>query len=272
MNDSEYDMKIFNPDVLNVNIRMLKEYCRIKGLDFQTIKYDYDNREASNDYAFEMEVHKSESVEKMAEYYSTTLLYLYELTLLESKRHYQKLYSSLVKFAKQRTVRRALDFGGGIGGLTIYLNSIGIKCDYADVPGTTWNYAKHRFQVQNIEAVQRSMEDLEKISEEYDLIITLECLEHLSPLQNYISIFNKLLRRNTYLICKSSFYGIGGHIVSNHKYDSLPVFNELMEKNNLLFTGQLVNRLNTDIVVPAWFLSLLGKNTTSGRSLLYTKQ
>ena len=199
-------------------------------------------------------------------------MYLYELTLNENQRCYQCAYESILWFAKTHKIRRVLDYGGGIGGLTLYLNSRGVKCDYADVPGLTWDYAQYRFNRANIKASLFSENELRKGKWDYDLVISLDCLEHLHPLVEYVKFFNSIMKPNGSFISQSAFYGIGLHIEANHQFNSFTVFNEMLTQNGFLFKGQLAKRGIVTCVIPPAILNLLNKRSISGKKLVYAKK
>jgi len=267
----QYDPEIYNVDSLLSCITSLKEFCDMNGLDFVTIYNDYMDRYASEDWKLEEQIHRTESSSLIYEYYKSTRMYLYELTLQECRWDYIELFYSIAKFAKEKKVKKALDFGGGIGGLTKYLNSRGVRCDYADIPGNTWDYAGYRFQQEGIACSQLSMGDLKNKQYGYDLIVSLDCLEHLNPLSEYINFFSTLLSKDGILLVKSAFFGNGLHLESNYKYNDLKVFNEMVAGNNLIFQGQLVTRMRLNFILSRIVLTVLNQKTSSGRKLVYRK-
>lgn len=265
-NSATYDMQL-----LDKNLDELSCYCKLHQISLETLRNDHENRDESDDWKLEKCVHETESHDLMLEYYSTSKMYLYDLTLGESRHHYKNIFWSIKQFAQKNRVTNVLDFGAGIGGLVITLNFAGIKCDYADIPGQTWDYAKYKFKNRNLQVNQYSQEELKTKLSSYDMIVSLECLEHLSPLPEYISFFADLLKPAGLFIVTTSFYGIGLHIASNHKYNELRLFNELMCKNNLFFKGQLITRCGWNFLIPPLVLRFLGISTTSGRKLVYRK-
>lgn len=265
------DSRIYNVEVLKRNILELNEYCLARKINLEDLRFAAENRENSEDWKLEEQVYNTESQEIMHAYYSTSKMYLYDLTLGESRHNYQNIFKILTRFCKDRGVRRVLDFGAGIGGMAIALNSVGIRCDCADIPGETWDYAAHRFKTRNLRISQYARSDLSRLVSTYDMIISLDCLEHLSPLPDYITMFCDLLKPNGVFVCIASFYGLGLHIASNHKYNDLKLFNELMRSRQLVFQGQLVNRCGTSFCVPPFILGALNVSATSGRKLLYKK-
>ena len=63
-------------------------------------------------------------------YYHATPHYLYELSYWEASHDKQAWFEVVFKACKKYRLKRVLDFGGGVGGLSVYLNGRGIRCDY----------------------------------------------------------------------------------------------------------------------------------------------
>jgi len=156
--------------------------------------------------------------------------------------------------------------------LAIYLARKGINCDYADVVGQTWNYASYRFKKNGLNIVQFTEQNLSEMSADYDLIVSLDCLEHLKKLPKYIALFNSVLKNNGFLLTRSTFLGKGLHLSSNHKYNCLNVFSKMLADKGFVFEGQLVTRLKRSFVIPDLILTLLKTRPSSGRSLIYKKE
>jgi len=123
-----------------------------------------------------------------------------------------------------------------------------------------------------LEVSQLSKDDVIKNPSVYELIVSVDCLEHLKPLPEYIKLFNISLRNGGYLLVKSSFYGRGLHLLSNYKYDCLKTFNEMMRNNGFVLKGQLITRLKRNFLIPYLFLKLLKSTSTSGKKLIYIKR
>ena len=268
----KFSSEFLNWVLFERKLKELYEYCKNTNIEFEKICGDYINRESSEDWRAEEKVHETESEELIKNYYSTTKMYLIELTAQESTVEYSNLFRSIGQFIKRNRIKKVLDFGSGIGGLVIYLSCLGISCDYADIPGETWNYAKYRFQKEGVDASQVTEKDLAKLSPKYDLIVSLDCLEHLKPLPKYIALFNSALRTNGFLLAKNAFFGCGLHLSSNYKYDGLSTFNEMVENKGFVFKGQLITRLKRNFLVPDLFCKLLSSSSASGKKLIYLKR
>lgn len=270
--DSHRDPGSLDIQKLSSELKVFEEFCESYGLSAEQICGNYLNREGCDDHRKEELIHKTESLEMIKEYYASTKMYLIELALHECQIHYFELYRIVEKFVRSRSIRDTLDFGAGAGGLVVHLNKIdGVKCDYADIPGKTWDYAKFRFTKSKLSINQLTKQQLIHANKKYNLITGIDCLEHFKNLPKYIELFASLLTENGYLIMRPSFYGIGLHLKSNHIYNDLEVFNEMMKGKDFRFKGQLTQRLNVNILIPSFILKLLGIKTASGKNLVYQK-
>lgn len=74
-----------------------------------------------------------------------------------------------------------LDYGGGIGDLSIKIAEKGLNVTYVEVDGKNMEFAKHLFKKRRYDIKTLDMEkDQEKIwKEEYDTIICIDVIEHI---------------------------------------------------------------------------------------------
>lgn len=258
-------------DVLSKMLHMLDDYIQEKGLDKEALYYDYLFREESEDWEAEEVIHETEDGKAIKDYYSSTCMYLLELSIQESKIAYVELYEKILTFAKRNTVRKAFDFGGGIGGLCIYLIRNGIESEYVDIPGNTWDYAGFRFKRNGLNIPQRTSKQIRELDATYDLITATDNLEHLKILQEWISLFHKKLKNNGFFVVTSTFRGRGLHLASNYEYDKLANFVTMMQDTGFVLKGQLLKRFGCVFLLPAWLLTKL-TNKTSGRLLVFQKR
>jgi SAM-dependent methyltransferase len=138
-------------------------------------------------------------------------------------------------------VVKILIFGDGTGNDSLYLIKNGFKVDYFDVPGSkTFDFAMKRFEYYGLlgEDVTIITNYDACFSQQYDVIISFEVLEHLpKPLDTIRDIHSMLKTRGIALITES-FGGVEDewptHLESNLKYHGTTPF--LFFKNKMLLT------------------------------------
>jgi len=110
-------------------------------------------------------------------FYSTTDLYIWELTAVHS--YYAAIEpQTLVERFPPESYARVLDYGSGIGDIALHLAQAGYRVTIADVPGKTQEYAVHRFRRRGLPVRVIRIEDRVPDLDTYDLVICLEVLEH----------------------------------------------------------------------------------------------
>lgn len=86
---------------------------------------------------------------------------------------------------------RVLDFGGGLGGLTTYLNAKGIATDLFDV-----GYGFEQAKLRGVPTTAHVLDQNEK----YDLIISLQVIEHFVEPNEAFAMMSSFLKNNGILI------------------------------------------------------------------------
>jgi len=111
--------------------------------------------------------------------------YYKKLRYFEYSGWFETLEELRIKTLKiERKNFRVLDYGGGLGGLTTYLNGRGIKTDLYDV-GFGFEQAKKR-------GVPTIFGEIENHNN-YDIVISLQVIEHLiDPLDSFLKMKNLL--------------------------------------------------------------------------------
>ena len=181
------------------------------------------------------------SSEEVDRYYAETPQYLYELSYWEATRDKQKWFEVLRQACRKSGRRKVLDFGGGVGGLTLALRSGGIECDHLDVPGNTLTYAGWRFKQEGFPArTWKAGETLPR--ETYDAVIAWDVFEHLYNLEETLGRIRDLLRPGGWLVSKSTFSESEQHHIhleKNRIYDDIRVWNRLLDSQGFDYIGQL---------------------------------
>ncbi|MBI4341320.1 MAG: class I SAM-dependent methyltransferase [Candidatus Omnitrophica bacterium] len=178
-------------------------------------------------------------------YYQATPHYLYELSYWEASWDKQAWFEVVYRACRRWRLQHVLDFGGGVGGLSVYLNSRGVRCDYLDVAGKTFDYAAWRFRRRGLNV--RMFDILStngKAQGPYDAIVAWDVLEHLFDLEAALASIRSMLRAQGWFLSKSTFATSGSpheaiHLAQHAKYGDVRVLNELMERIGFRFLGQL---------------------------------
>ena len=181
------------------------------------------------------------SDEEVNLYYSETGQYLYELSYWEATRDKQKWFEVLRQACRKMGRKKVLDFGGGVGGLTLALRAGEIDCDHLDVPGNTLTYAGWRFAQAGFPA--RAWEATGPLPKEtYDAVFAWDVFEHLYDLENALGRIRGLLRPGGWLVSKSTFAESEQHHIhlkKNRIYNDIRVWNSLLDKQGFDYVGQL---------------------------------
>lgn len=186
--------------------------------------------------------------DKISGYYSRTQKYLFELLRWEATYDKQENFKRVQLFLQNHKLKNILDFGGGIGGLCIYLDERGFKCDYADIAGLTFDFAQYRFLRRKSSVRSFNLLEGWPADGSYEAICTYDVLEHLPSLPEKIERISRLLETGGYLISKSTFSGGGLHLKENEQYIDLGRFNELLSGYGLNYAGRIKDSYFTDFL------------------------
>jgi SAM-dependent methyltransferase len=187
--------------------------------------------------------------EKMERFYQETDAFVYE-TLVESCRFGKRLVMEKIKERidnymnlnlKVQSKLNILMFGDGVGSDTIYLYSFykdKANFYYFDVPGSkTFDFAQKRFKKYNVGV--KIITDYNTIPKNFfDVIVSLEVLEHLPDPVKAIKDISEFLRMNGIALITESFgavqFNFPTHLKSNLKFEGKTPF--LCLKFNLVLT------------------------------------
>ena len=155
---------------------------------------NYQPSEMANDWRR----NNPKTARDMRNFYAKTELYIWELT----KWHTSSLYEfriAATKFVLENypklTHPRVLDYGCGIGTISLNFAEKDYQTTIADIPGRTLEYAKYRFSRRNLPVkVYDIKEDFDVPNEPFDIIICVDVLEHLSYPVKTIHRLARILR------------------------------------------------------------------------------
>ncbi|MEK7412625.1 MAG: methyltransferase domain-containing protein [Planctomycetota bacterium] len=217
----------------------------------ETIVHEYWQYRTGPDVIAQEQVGRATDEATVSAYYATTPHYLYELSYWEASRGKQAWFQVLWRAAQRYELQRALDFGGGVGGLSLYLWSHGIQSDHLDVPGKTFDYAAWRFARHNLKVSMHDATTPERWPHSaYDAVVAWDVLEHLFDLDAAIGRIARLLRTDGWLISKSTFAHSDGHEEGIHLakhacHQDVRHFNQFLASHAFRYLGQLKpNRLS----------------------------
>ena len=201
----------------------------------------YWEQKRTSDVQAQLQAARGQSDSEVNRYYAETPQYLYELSYWEATKDKQKWFEVLRQVCRRSNRRQVLDFGGGVGGLTLALRRGGISCDHLDVPGNTLSYAAWRFEQERF-PVQTLKADEPFPREGYDAVFAWDVFEHLYDLEKTLRQIRELLRSGGWLVSKSTFAESEQHHIhleKNRIYDDIRVWNGLLERQGFDFVGQL---------------------------------
>ena len=250
--DHKFDKDV-NRMYLNTLYSSLSSFLNIS---IEKIAEDYWDRKSNEDKAEQERVAGAKREEDVLEYYKKTQQYLYELVCEESVLKKQLLFEIIYRFCKKNKINRVLDFGGGIGGLCIYLANRKISCEYIDVDGAASRFARWRFEKEKLNIPLLYVPNLPS-AKRYDLVVALEVLEHLFDIESTLNDINSCLKKNGYFINISTFLGGGVHLPQNEVYADIIKFNDLMSRRGFEFMGQLKQDRLSDFVRKSYFKNFL---------------
>jgi len=218
---------------------------------------------SDNEKNFEEEIYLVPDEERIVEYYRKTPRYLYELLHWECSFDKQDKFKLIHSFLSSKKIKDVLDFGGGIGGLSIFLDKRGIRCDYLDIRGKGWEFAKWRFEKNSLD-VKMLDSFSDKPHKKYGAIVAYDVLEHLPDLRREITRIAGMLCGGGYLLAKSTFSGGGLHLKQNEEYLDMKKFNSLVSECGLDYCGRLKKNIFGFYISP--------KEKYGGNFLIYQKK
>jgi 2-polyprenyl-3-methyl-5-hydroxy-6-metoxy-1,4-benzoquinol methylase len=116
-------------------------------------------------------------------FYAETNDYLWELMAWNSSRAYDSYWAAVARLAElfpPRSHPRALDYGSGVGTVALRLAELGYEVTLADVPGSTFEFARERLRAHgcrfDIFEIQEDVPSLPLGA--WDVVVSFDVLEH----------------------------------------------------------------------------------------------
>lgn len=124
----------------------------------------------------------------------------------------EKKYQDIIKYISHISLLKGgkiLDFGGGIGELSINLANKNLDISFLEVPSDTLNFAKWRFKKRGLDI--NTYTSLNQIKEKFNIIIAIDVIEVLEKPEIHIKKFYDLLNDNGLLILSKANVGENEH-------------------------------------------------------------
>jgi 2-polyprenyl-3-methyl-5-hydroxy-6-metoxy-1,4-benzoquinol methylase len=113
----------------------------------------------------------------IVQFYRVNPFYIFSLAYWHMSRAQRQFRRVIVRLSKGHV----LDYGGGIGDLTLALAQAGLKVTYVDIGGRTFDFAKWLLERSGYTSILMldAVRDQERIwADEYDTIICIDVIEH----------------------------------------------------------------------------------------------
>lgn len=174
------------------------------------------------------------------DFYKETDSYIYELMAANHIVQTLFTYAVMVERMKSIGVKSVLDYGAGIGTLSILLSSVGFDVTYAELPSKTAEFAKSRFKKRNLSIPVFELTGDERYDlsqplfndKQFDCILSTEVIEHVSkPLDLIFAFSEKLQSGGVVVVSESCEYTeqFASHLEQNKQYGG-QAFIDQMEK------------------------------------------
>lgn len=164
-----------------------KDYCLNKVLNYSPVHM-----------AEEWRSKRPQTPKEIWEFYASTELYIWELMQWHANGGYASHMKAIDRIRQEfrpGTHPRVLDYGAGIGTTAIRMAESGYRVAIADVPGKTFEFAKHRFRRRGL-----SVDSIELPFGEpdphgcYDVLICFDVLEHVPAPEKILRLLVDRLR------------------------------------------------------------------------------
>ena len=184
-----------------------------------------------------------QTLDEVRQFYSENTEYLFELAQWNASDTFKQIinYLPTVKGLK------VLDFGGGIGSLSLLLQKRGADVDYLDLPGFVSDFA--RFRSNGRVSFIDSLSDKREI---YDLIAAIDVFEHLPDLPEHLIMLAQALKPDGVLFFHNNFGQL--HLFPEH-IDWSQKWSDLLAKAGLReeIPGKTANRREPGVATAAYW-------------------
>lgn len=133
--------------------------------------------------------------DEVRRFYEVTPFYACGSAYWHMERYQRKFRDELTKMVCGDVV----DYGGGIGDISIKLAKKGVRVTYADVHGKTFDFAKWLFKKRGLDIPMIDLSE-ESLSKQYDAIVCIDVIEHVPMPEVALRTMGEHLKENGKLI------------------------------------------------------------------------
>lgn len=168
-------------------------------------------------------------------FYRETDLYLFDLTQYQTdlqERGWHRWLECILKGSP--SIKKVLDFGGGIGEYSIIAAQVGLDVSYLEVKGSqTMAYAQYRFEKYHVHP--RILTENDPL-ETYDLVIAKDVFEHMEDAQ---AALKKIAEKTTYLLCQIEGLPYNQFYPQHISYPNPSAYFDQLQTDNELWKSKL---------------------------------
>jgi len=175
------------------------DLCRFMGLTFNEALDRMEEKYGGKMLAQEWKKLNPVTQKERDLYYKNTEFYIYDLSWYNASAPMIGVYNEIYKLCQGKKV---LDFGGGIGTLTMLLSHNGFDVSYYDLDSKTSQYARKRFEFYGVKP-NVYLDDLDSIKDKFDVIVATDVLEHLENPVAYVEKLSEKLNDNGYFFMQN---------------------------------------------------------------------
>lgn len=139
--------------------------------------------------------------EEVVSFYRSCQEYLFDLAMWNASDPFRGLVGMLPDVSG----KRVLDFGAGLGSLSMLLQSRGARVDYLDLPGLPSEFAQFRAKRLGLYHKMGWLNSLDATRRRYDLVIAIDVFEHLADLPTELKRIARALKPGGLLFFHNNF-------------------------------------------------------------------
>ncbi|RLB83748.1 MAG: hypothetical protein DRH17_00920 [Deltaproteobacteria bacterium] len=141
--------------------------------------------------------------ESLDDFYKKTEAFIYDGMANHTSPPTMATLGEVVRICLHFGLKEMLDWGAGVGTLTILLNKYGIQTHHVDLPGKTLEFARWRYRLRAMDVNVIPLPHL-FTTESVDGIVCLEVVEHVKEPVEMLKKLHRIIRPGGILICSES--------------------------------------------------------------------